>query len=160
MLSLQVTDIKDCMTKLLYKDCFDRFSLVEASIRMGISWHVDGHRNPEFYDSDPDAVQEGGFCLWQEAKPYIFQIIKGKRQPLGFKIILAFPDKTVDYLIQECGVSFRREDVEGIYLNLLFEPGNLRITTGISWRTFIMDRSLDQCVDNHVKAFLKSREIC
>lgn len=160
MFSARITDIKDCMTKLLTGDTFDRFCLVEAGIRMGITYHLDGHKNPDFYDSDTDGGTSGEeYCLWKDVKPYVYQIIKGKRQPLSFKIILAFPLKTVDYLIRESRCSFSAEDIEGIYLNILFEPGNLKITTGISCRIFTLDRSLDQCVDDHVKAFLSAKGI-
>lgn len=160
MFSARITDIKDCMTKLLSGDTFDRFCLVEAGIRMGITYHLDGHRNTDFYDYDSDdGTLLEKYCLWKDVKPYVYQIIKGKRQPLSFKIILAFPHKTVDFLIKESRCSFSAEDIEGIYLNILFEPGNLRITTGISCRTFTLDRSLERCVDDHVRAFLSTRGI-
>lgn len=160
MFMARITDIRDCMSKLLSGDIFDRFCLVEAGIRMGITYHIDGHKNPDFFDSgsDDDSSPEE-YCLWKDAKPYVYQIIKGKRQPLSFKIILSFPKKTVDFLIKESRCSFNAEDVEGIYLNILFEPGNLRITTGISCRIFTLDKSLDQCVDDHVRAFLSSKGI-
>ena len=160
MLSVKVTDIKDCMSKLLSKDSFDFFYLVEANIHMGISYYLDGHLNHDFYDSDADDIFQRSYCFWKEAKPYIFQIIRGKRQPLGFKLILAFPEKTVDYLIKESSCPFRIEDIEGIYINILFEPGKLLITTGISCHVFSMDRSLEYCVDDHVKAFLNAKGIC
>jgi hypothetical protein len=161
MLSVQITDIKDCMYKLLSQDIFDRFCLVEAGIRMGITYLLDGHKNSDFYDPDPEeaGTDNEEYCLWKDVRPLIYQIIRGKRQPISFKIILAFPKKSINYYIRESRCSFRAEDVEGIYLNILFEPGNLRITTGISCRVFSMDRSLEQCVDDHVKAFLVSKGI-
>ena len=161
MISVRITDIKDCMYKLLSQDTFDRFCLVEAGVRMGISYHIDGHKNPDFYDSDPEGDGAGGeeYCLWKDVRPYIYQIIRGKRQPVSFRIILAFPRKSIAYYIKESRCSFQAEDVEGIYLNILFEPGNLRITTGISCRVFSMDRSLEQCVDDHVRDYLTLKGI-
>ena len=159
MLSIQVTDIKDCMSKLLSSDSFDRFYLVEASVQMGISYYLDGHLNHDFYDRDTGESLQRDYCFWKEAKPYIFQIIRGKQQPLGLKVVLAFPDKSIDYFIRESQCFFRREDIEGIYMHIRFEPGNLLITTGISYRSFAMDRSLEYCVDDHVGHFLKEKGI-
>lgn len=159
MLSVQVTDIRDCMYKLLSGDCFDLFYLVEADIRMGMTFNIDGHLNSGFFDSDDEHSQRQ-YSLWKEARPYVFQVIRGKRQPLSFKIILAFPEKTVDFFLQESGSSFLPEDIEGIYLNILFEPDNLRLTTGISCRIFSLDKSLEHCVDDHVKQFLLQKNIC
>ena len=159
MISLQVSDIKDCMTKLLSGDVFDRFYLVEADIRMGITYYLDGHLNPDFFDSDTAAALTRHYCLWKEARPFVFQIIRGKRQPLGFKIILAVPPKTVLRFLQESGCSLREEDIEGIYVNFLFEPGKLLITTGISSRIFSPDRSLEHYADDYIKRYLISNGI-
>ena len=161
MFLAQITDIRDCMTKLLSGDTFDRFCLVEAGIRMGITYHIDGHRNRDFFETgSDDEIAAEKYCLWKEVKPYVYQIIKGRRQPLSFKLILAFPQKTIEYFVRESRCSYTAEDVEGIYLNILFEPGNLKITTGISCRIFTLDRSLEQCVDDHTGAFLSSKGIC
>lgn len=158
MLSIGITDIKNFMTHLLSKDTFDRFYLVEASLRMGISYHLDGHLNPDFYDSD--TVLHRPYCLWKEAKPLVFHIIKGKRLPLGCRIVLAFPDMLKQALLRESHSSFQPEDIEGIYLNIIFEPGSLRLTSGISYRAFSLDKSLDHCVEDHLQGFLKEKGIC
>lgn len=157
MLVIQISDIKECMRKLLSGDSFDLFYLVEANVKMGITCHIDGHLNPNFYDSDKLPPRK--YCLWKEAKLYLFQFIRGKRQPLLLKIILAFPENTVEWFLNESKCSFTPEDIEGIYLNILFEPGNLRITTGISCRIFTLDKTLEQSVDDHVKSFLASKGI-
>ena len=93
-------------------------------------------------------------------RPFAFSIIRGKRLPLGCKIILALPKATVAFLIKESRCSFREEDIEGIYLNILYEPDALTITTGISYRTFSLDKSLEHDVDDHIQSFLKKRGIC
>ena len=157
MFSTQISDIKDCMSKLLTGEAFDSFYLVEAVILMGISYQLDGHLNRSFYDSEQTPSRD--FCLWKEARPVVFQIIKGKRQPLGLKIILAFPDNALEWFIKESRCPFSREDIEGIYVNIHFESGSLRITSGISYRVFSTDRRLEQCVDDHLAAYLLSRGI-
>ena len=158
MLSLQITDIKHFMNCLLSGETFDRFYLVEASVRMGISYHLDGHLNKDFYSTDMEIHRD--YCFWKEAKPFLFQIIKGKRLPLGCRIVLALPDSSTAFLLKESKSPFSPEDIEGIYLNILFEPGNLRLTSGISYRTFSLDKSLEHSVTNHLTSFLKEQGIC
>lgn len=160
MLSIQITDIRTFMNHLLSQETFDRFYLMEASIRMGISYQLDGHLNRDFYDSDTLDHLNREYCLWKEAKPFVFQIIKGKRLPLHCKIILALPESTKVFLVKESGCPFQPEDIEGIFLNILFEPGSLHLTSGISYRTFSLDKSLDLCVEDHIRSFLKEQGIC
>ena len=159
MLSVSITDIKNFMAHLLSRETFDLFYLVEASFKKEISYHIDGHLNEDFFDSDSERP-EREYCLWKEVRPFAFSIIKGKRLPLGCKVVLALPKATVSFLIKESRCSFREEDIEGIYLNILYEPENLLITTGISYRTFSLDKSLEQDVDDHMKRFLQKKGIC
>ena len=42
MLSIQISDIKDFMSHLLSKDTFDHFYFIEASIKMGVSYQIQG----------------------------------------------------------------------------------------------------------------------
>ena len=160
MLSIQITDIKNFMAHLLSKDSFDRFYLVEASIKMGISYHLDGHLNHDFYDTDVSQNLNRAYCFWKEARPYIFHIIKGKRLPLGCKIILALPASSLLFLLKESNSSFRPEDIEGVYINILYESKNLLLTTGVSYRTFSLDKSLEHCVDEHIQKFIKEKGLC
>lgn len=159
MISVPITDVKNFMAHLLSRETFDLFYLVEASFKKEISYHIDGHLNDAFFDTD-DQRPDREYCLWKEVRPFAFSIIKGKRLPLGCKIVLALPKATVAFLIKESHCSFREEDIEGIYLNILYEPENLMITTGISYRTFSLDKSLEQDVDDHMKNFLRKRGIC
>lgn len=159
MLSVSITDVKNFMAHLLSRETFDLFYLVEASFKKEISYHIDGHLNDDFFDTDSERP-EREYCLWKEVRPFAFTIIKGKRLPLGCKIVLALPRATVAFLIKESRCSFREEDIEGVYLNILYEPGHLLLTTGISYRTFSLDKSLEQDVDDHMKRFLQKRDIC
>lgn len=159
MISVSITDVKNFMAHLLSRETFDLFYLVEASFKKEISYHIDGHLHPDYFDSDSD-LPERKYCLWKEVRPFAFSIIKGKRLPLGCKVVLALPKETIAFLIKESGCSFREEDIEGIFLNILYEPENLIITTGISYRTFSMDKSLEHNVDDHMRQFLRKKDIC
>ncbi|MDO5147423.1 MAG: DUF5721 family protein [Eubacteriales bacterium] len=159
MISISITDVKSFMSHLLSRDTFDLFCLMEASVRKDVTYHIDGHLNADFFDSD--FTEHGGraYCLWREVRPYLFAVLKGKKLPLSCKIILALPPASVAFLLKESNGPFRKEDIEGIYLNILYEPSGLTITTGISYRTFSLDKSLEHNVDDHMKKFLRDRGI-
>ena len=157
MIQVQITDVKNFMNALLAADTFDPFLFVEASIRMGVSYHIDGRLNKDFYDSDLKISRE--FCLWKEIRQHIFSIIKGKRLPLAMKIVLALPESASRSLIESSGGPLRAEDIQGMYLNILFSPDHLSLTTGLSARTFTMDRTLEHAFDDFTARFLKERQL-
>lgn len=153
MLKMTIHDIKTFMNHLLSKDVFDSYELVEASVKMNLSYHVDGHLNPDFFDSDEEARCKE-FCLWKDARPHLFDMIKGRRLPLSMKIVLKFPAGICDLLLKEVPPSVTQESIEGLYLNILYHQKTLTCTTGVSYRTFIMDKSLEQILDQYVKRLL------
>ena len=143
MLSIQISDIKDFMSHLLSKDTFDHFYFIEASIKMGVSYQIQGRINEGFYDTSVEQTLNREFCYWKEIRHRIFDIIKGKRLPLSCKIVLGLSKQSISYLIAHNNSSFREEDIEGIYVNILYDPKNLLITTGISYKNFSLDKSLE-----------------
>ena len=76
MLSIQISDIKDFMSHLLSKDTFDHFYFIEASIKMGVSYQIQGRINEGFYDTSVEQTLNREFCYWKEIRHRIFDIIK------------------------------------------------------------------------------------
>lgn len=157
MLSIQISDIKDFMSHLLSKDTFDHFYFIEASIKMGVSYQIQGRINEGFYDTSVEQTLNREFCYWKEIRHRIFDIIKGKRLPLSCKIVLGLSKQSISYLIAHNNSSFREEDIEGIYVNILYDPKNLLITTGISYKNFSLDKSLEYAFDEYLVKFLKEK---
>jgi hypothetical protein len=54
---------------------------------------------------------------------------------------------------------FTPQDVTGMFLNLKFQNGNLMLTTGVSYRIFSTDKSLEHEWDRLVEIFLKNHNI-
>lgn len=159
MLSITINDVKTFMSHLLSGDAFDRFYFVEAAVKMGISYHIDGHLNKDFFDSDIQQTLTREYSYWKEVRPKIFSLIKGTRLPLGCKIILAVPKSSVLRFLEKTGGLFREEDIEGMYLNILYDPNNLIITTGISYRTFSLDKSLEHIFEDSIRSFFHELQI-
>lgn len=157
MLSIQVSDTKNFMSHLLSGNTFDHFYFIEASIKMGVSYQIQGRINEGFYDTSVEQTLNRDFCYWKEVRNRIFDIIKGKRLPLSCKIVLGLPKQSVSYLISHSNSTFREDDIEGIYVNILYDPKTLLITTGISYKNFSLDKSLEYAFDEYLAKFLKEK---
>ena len=79
---------KNCMSHLLLKDTFDNFSFIEGEITTFNKFTISGFLQDDFFDEKPEET----YSRWNKTRDFCFQIIRGKRTPLGFKIVLALPE--------------------------------------------------------------------
>ena len=153
MLSKEITDIRNFMHQLLSADTFDRFLLCQAHITMAISWQIDGHIHSRFYDSDNVPVED--YILWQEVRPQIYSILRGNRLPLSMKIILALPSKSAGLLMARTGEKDLSDPAPGMFLNILYQPSGLTLTTGLARSDFSLDKRPEEVFDDAIRSFLK-----
>lgn len=162
MLALKINDIKEFMNKLLIKDTFDNFEVIESTITTFSTFSINGKYQKDFFDNDIQKVLEENHCNyapWKDIKPFCFSIIRGKRTPLQFKLIFQLPFKQIIQLIQESNCMISPELIGGLFLNIQFKNNVLYCTTGISFQTFIPDNTLKQLWDSYIIKFLKANEI-
>lgn len=162
MIALNLLEIKDFMNKLLCTEIFDNFLLKEATIRGNVTWNVDGRLNEEFYSSEElsEPQLEGlSFLPYGLLRAQCFNLIKGKRTPSYFKFVLLLSPTNLARTISQTHSTFTPEDISAMFVNLNFQHGKLLLTTGISYRIFSADKSLEQEWDSLVKRFLKNHEI-
>ena len=76
---------KSCMAHLLLKDTFDSFSFIEGQITTFNTFQIDGYLQKDFFDETPEQT----YSHWKDVRDFCFSIIRGKRTPLSFKIVLA-----------------------------------------------------------------------
>lgn len=155
MLALKISDIKDFTNKLFIGEVFDHFQMTEASITTFNTFFIDGRLLCSFFDTDQQkSLAEHGrsFSLWKEVKPYCHSIIRGRRTPLQFKIIL---------LASGCSdhVDTLPENTNGRYLNIQYKNNSILCTTGVSQYTFTPDKTLEQNWDYTVLDFFQKKEI-
>lgn len=147
---------KNCMSHLLLKDTFDNFSFIEGEITTFNKFTISGFLQDDFFDEKPEET----YSRWNKTRDFCFQIIRGKRTPLGFKIVLALPEDQVPYFLTAHGLTgYRPEEIRGLYLNFHYDGHHLQCITGTSLNTFTMDKSIEREWDQEVKAILKSRSI-
>ncbi len=138
---------KASMSHLLLKPTFHHFSFIEGEVTTFNKFHIDGRLFKDFFDEAP----ERQYSDWKEVQEYFLSVIRGKRTPLNFKIILSLARKNFPAFLSSCNLSFRPEEIQGLYLNLRYEENQLKCVTGTSMNLFTMDKSLEEEWDQHVR---------
>ena len=160
MISVKILDVKALMSELLVHDLFDNFLLSELEIITSNYFKISGKIYKEFYSNEElEQMQGRDSSYWKEIKPLAFNIIKGSKMPLSMKLVLMLPPASVESIVDKSNVGLSSSDVSGMFLNFLFEKGEVICTTGISIRVFSLDKTLDNLWDDMAVSFLKSKEI-
>ncbi len=133
-------NIKSFMSSLLKSDVFDKFELREISINTFASFSINGKK------TDTESTE---YCLWEDIKPYAFEIIKGNRLPGLIKIIFSLD---VEKVPQVTGAS-------ALFLNVTYENDSISCITGISMKNFTLDRSAEYAFDEYIAEFFKNNNI-
>lgn len=160
MISIKILDIKTFMSELLVHDLFDMFLVSELEIITSNKVTISGKLYKDFYSSDElDIVSDRDHSFWKEIKPLAFNLIKGNKMPLSMKIILMLPPSSVESILEEANLGLNLSDINGLFLNIIFEKGELMCTTGSSVKVFTLDKSLDNIWDEKAMAYLKNKGI-
>ena len=157
MIALALTDVKECMGKLLLSETFDPFYFIEGEIVTFSTFTMDGYLKKDFFDGENAPERE--YALWKDVREFCFSIIKGKRTPLGFKFVLGLSDSNIEKLLLQQELDFKPQDVRGLYINLKYDGQNLQCVTGTAMNLFSMDKSLEQAWDKMVQKFFTQKEI-
>lgn len=161
MKSFLLKDHRQFMNQLLKSEVFDHFLLSEAAVHGAVSYRVDGHINREFFDADEleELAEYGEYIPFSHFRPVCYELIRGKRTPVYLKLVFLLSPANAGRTIAsaDCGLSAR--DVGGMFLNFVFKDGVMTFTSGISYRTFTTDRTLDLAWDALVARFLAKNNI-
>lgn len=162
MLALKITNQKDFTNKLFLGETFDAFWLNQAEIITSNIFSIDGRLQTDFFDNDEQeflASSHRTFSLWKEVKPFCYSIIRGKRAPLSFKIVLQFSPNKASALLQNSAILISPELVTGLYLNLQYKNKTLLCTTGTSIKTFLPGKELDHLWEQYIADFFRRNEL-
>ena len=160
MTALSILDLKAFTAQLFARDGFDSFFVQEATVVTACSFTIDG-RIPEGYYSEEElsSLPDRDFSMWQAVRPLCYEIIKGKRLPKSFRIILGLPKGQIPGFLRRRNLSFLPEQVGGLYLNIRYEKDKLQVVTGTALNGFFPDKSLEQEWDASIKQFFQQRQI-
>ena len=156
MKSIEIDNIRKFTSALFVGETFDSFCVTEASFSTLVDISIDGHINREFLGEE--AVQDeksDDTAVWKKLKPLCYEIIKGQKVPLRFKIVFIMPKTmTASFLAAE-HLNSSPEDINGLFLNIKFESNKLSCTTGTSLKTFSLDKSVEEAWDRYAAEFLR-----
>lgn len=151
MISYAVDDVKLFMNHLLRSSLFDDWELREAKLHTLCRYTISGNVNTAFLSDEEKANREHSYLLWEELRSNMNLLIKGKRSPSLFHVVLAFPLNQLPDL--------QTDTLESLLLNIHFENGILTLITAASLKTFSMDRSFEQYWDSFVPQFFAQHGI-
>ena len=147
---------KNCMSHLLLKDTFDTFLFIEGEFTTFNKFTINGYLQEDFFDEKPEET----YSRWAQIRDYCFQIIRGNRTPLSFKIVLALPGDQIPAFLATHGLTtYHPGEIQGLYLNFHYDGQHLQCITGTSLNTFTMDKSIEREWDSEAKSILKAKAI-
>lgn len=160
MIAGTISDVKDFMNQLLVKDTFDTLLLCEATLRTATTLSISGKLNMDFFDTaEQEVMTDKTYAAWRILRPLFFEAVKGTKTPSSFKIIFMLPKRNQDALVLRHNLPISPDDIAGLYFNLYFDDGILRITSGLSMRIFTTDKCLEQIWDDSLMGFLGEHHI-
>ena len=158
MIAIRIPKQKVFMSKLLTSELFDSFLTEEASIATFAGFQIDGRINKDYFPPDEEETPKEEYALWRDIKPMILNLIKGKRTPLSFKFVLHAGDVFKANIISqnETNISL---DTATMGIIIKFSSGEVTITTGVSFPTFTLDKTIEKAWDEYIPSFLESNGI-
>jgi len=160
MVQLIIEDIKKLTDLLFVQETFDRFLMREAHFVTGVTVDLDGQLNQDFFDTDElSALPDPNTATWGSMKKLCFQIIKGKKLPKRFQIVLKLAETDIPSWLAKNGLNLASETVRGLFLTFRYENQQLTCTSGTALSVFSLDKSLDQAWDRQLVRFFKVLEI-
>ena len=140
------------MKDLLIGQTFDQFLLEEADISTFNHFMIDGHILPAFYEQDTAPAEE--FSTWDKIRPVCFSLIRGKRLPLHFKLVLHAPESIVQQILSDEQCTLAPEYLKALVLTIRFNGSSTVCVTATSTHTFLPDKSAEQLWDRYIATFL------
>lgn len=162
MLSLQIADVKKFMQLLLMTDTFDDFLMMEAVLVKEFRMEIDGSLTQGFYsEEEKESLGLAGrrHLPYAHFRPVILEQVKGKRLPELLKITFAMQGSDAVKVLKTLEECPNHAIVNDFVLQVIYDHNGLFVRTGVSYSTFVPDRSMEALWEEFVPTFLKRREI-
>ncbi len=160
MIALKIEDMKQFTASLFLGEVFDSFLLKEAEIVTFNMFTIDGRVRHGYYSEEElEEHQIEEYSAWSAVKPFCFSLIKGKKLPESFHIVLQLSPKSTKSFLDKNQIPVAAEQVQGLYLNIRYEETKIQCVTGTSLSFFTLDKTMDQEWDKAVCQFFKVHKI-
>ena len=162
MKAFEIKELKNFMGKLLATETFDDFLLAEATIVTYNTFVIDGHLVKEFFTGDVNddaGLPTQEFSHWKDMRGLCFDLIKGKRTPVHFKIILHLKPAFIETILEQGDSSLSLSDIKAFVLNLRYDGSTLTCITGTAFHSFVLDKTPDKLWDEYITGFFTQNGI-
>lgn len=162
MQSAEILDVKQFMQVLFKSTNFDAYEMVSAALRTDMDYSIDGRWNHSFFDEteiEEQALTTYTYLPWRLAKNKVFDLIKGKKTPTTMKFVFKLDITSMNKLLADTSSAYSVNDIDGIYLNILFQEHKLILTSSASFKMFTLDKSLEQEYFTSLVNMLKNNNI-
>ena len=133
--------VKDFMQHLFFHDTFVDFEVRGIVVHSFTYFEISGERSRL-------SEENVSHCTWDELRPYVRHIIKGKEKPRSMKIIFA---RSIPETLHP--------NAAALFINMTYEGDKLTCTTATSQKQFDLDRKVDTEWDSWVTDFFKQKGI-
>ena len=141
MVMIEIENIKKFMAGFLGGNLFDDFLMSEGKLSMNISYEFDGKILKEFYDTEE----------WKEMKQYPYVTWEEEKEKISFQFVMMLkPDLSPEFLAKY-NLAVREDEIAGLFINILYDRQGLKCTSGVSRKTFVLDKTLEEAWDQEVK---------
>lgn len=160
MLDITITETRNFVKKLLMDNTFDRFLAMEAFVKSGITYSFDGRVNKDFYDKEElELMASTSYASWESIKPHVYNVIRGKKLPLSFKIVLVLSQPDIMDMLEKNHLTIPVSDVANLTLNVYYDGMSIQLTSMATQNIFTMDKTLEHVWDAEIRDFLKTAGI-
>ncbi len=152
MINIHIKDKKGFTSKLFLKEDFDSFFVTEASVTTFNTYTIDGRIQKRFYTNEEyENLGKPEFSRWKDIRKLCFDMIKGSKTPIRFKIVLKLPEDLTLSILESTDTLVAAGDILGLFLNIKFENESMDCITGTSLKVFSMDKSLEEAFDRYME---------
>jgi hypothetical protein len=160
MVSFDIVDVKLFMNNLLKEQMFDEFEVSSVEVSTLTKFNISCDINKKYLSTDEkEILGDRKLITWIEIKDIIFNIIKGNKPPTSLKIVFSLPHNKINNILSKNQLNVTANNVNGLFINILYEDNSLKCTTGTSIKVFTLDKTLENYWDNSIKKFFKKHNI-
>lgn len=155
MINIHIEDKKTFTSNLFIKNTFDDYFLVEAAITTFNTYTIDGRIQRKFYSDDEyEELGSPQLSKWGDMRKICFEMIKGNKTPLKFKIVLKLSEEKTWDIVSKAGGTLTEDDVQGLLLNIRYENDSMDCITAAALKIFSMDKSVEEEFDTYMDKVL------
>ena len=139
---IEKEDIRDFMNSLFKGENFDFLRLRSCEVVTLIKYSLDGAINKEWREEE-----EEYFISWKDIKPFVTELIKGKKPPKTLKIIFSYPENEL---------SIVHKNAAALFLNISFLGERVEITGGSSQKEFVLNNGVETAWSDKIEEILNT----